>query len=225
MSSSDSKQNIVIKTIQTLNELRRRSKYLTIVWTKAHVGTRGNERADTLAKLGGENGPHIECGVPMCEVSSKISHKIYADWLNEWKTYREARMSKLFLGTISKKRQSDAMTLSRQKLGTLVRVITGHNGLGYFRNVIDKEEGSICRFCLENDETYWHLATDCPVFWKERHEIFFNESVGEEWTVTQLLDFAEVKKISWALEGNSDIFFEDDYSNENLYNKPPPEPD
>ena len=43
---------LVLQTKLTLNELAKKTRRITIVWIKAHVGHEGNELADELAKEG-----------------------------------------------------------------------------------------------------------------------------------------------------------------------------
>ena len=47
----------VFSSHNALNQMGDRLMSLTVVWTRAHVGTRGNEEADRLAKIGTE----LEC--------------------------------------------------------------------------------------------------------------------------------------------------------------------
>ena len=49
------RSKIVYDTKNVLNELGKRTK-ITLVWTKAYIGTKGNEIADSLAKDGGQQG-------------------------------------------------------------------------------------------------------------------------------------------------------------------------
>ena len=49
------KSKIVNDTIKTINKMADQGKHITIEWVKAHVGTLGNELADTQAKLGAQN--------------------------------------------------------------------------------------------------------------------------------------------------------------------------
>jgi ribonuclease HI len=44
------KSQAVYNTALKLNELASKSKKVTLVWIKAHVGHEGNEKADQLAK-------------------------------------------------------------------------------------------------------------------------------------------------------------------------------
>jgi hypothetical protein len=121
------------------------------------------------------------------------------------------------------------MSHGRAKLGTLIRIITGHNALNYFGSKIDAESDPTCRFCLEDDETFWHFLKDCPVFWREQLEFINANNQGKpsnmDWSVGTLLHFAETTKIAMALEGYEDIWFDENEFLDNAQNPPPPEPD
>ena len=99
--------------------------------------------------------------------------------------------------------------------------------MNYFGSKVDKDLDPLCRFCGEDDETYWHLATDCPVFRMERDECFQGWSIENGvWKSEELINFADIPKISKALEGYGDIWFEEDSDMTlNDVNQPEPEPD
>ena len=82
---------------KALNRLRQKGRYLTLVWTKAHIGTIGNERADKLAKEGTTKIDITLLGRPMCDVKNTIKKWIYQEWNRQWQNYTEGRMSKQFL--------------------------------------------------------------------------------------------------------------------------------
>ena len=52
LNSADVKSKLVLQTKLALNELAKKTRRVTIVWIKAHVGHEGNELADGLAKEG-----------------------------------------------------------------------------------------------------------------------------------------------------------------------------
>jgi hypothetical protein len=117
-------------------------------------------------------------------------------------------MSKLFIKDFNKKRSEKLLELGRYKLGTMIRVITGHNALAYFKNKIDAEIDPTCRLCMEEDETFWHLATDCPVFIHERRECLLDKNIERDnWEVKDLLLLSEIPKIAMALEGYCEIWY------------------
>jgi hypothetical protein len=101
-----------------------------------------------------------------------------------------------------KERSKQVMKLGRYNIGRVTRMVTGHNALGYFQSKIDGEISPICRFCEEENETFWHWCTECPVFREARNDSFLDKdpSTGE-WSVRELLDFGENNKIYEVFEG------------------------
>ena len=55
LDSIDFKSTMALKTAEALENIKWRTKGCTIAWVKAHIGTAGNEAADTAARQGAEN--------------------------------------------------------------------------------------------------------------------------------------------------------------------------
>ena len=174
-----------------------------LVWTKAHVGTEGNEKADQMAKAGALLPDIEDVGKPQSRVKSEIEDKIRERWDLEWERYPHARQTKFFYPQQNKNAGKIVMQMNRMELGRYLRVITGHNNLFYHRSNIDPiNNNSICRFCLEEDETFIHFATNCPALWRERrdHLLVYEGDGNNTWTPNQLLDFSFSRRITEALE-------------------------
>lgn len=58
----------------------------------------------------------------------------------------------------------------------------------------------LCRFCLESNEEFHHLATECPPLWWERHHISAQESVtsSSNWSPQQIVNFTFIPRINEA---------------------------
>ena len=97
--------------------------------------------------------------------------------------------------------------LSRAHLSRFIRIISGHNSLFYFRHKVDNDISPTCRFCMEEDECFFHLVNDCPRFFLTRRDIFLDQSIcnDHEWSVRQLIDFSFSPGINAALEGDTRI--------------------
>ena len=165
------KSKMVREAKTHLNVIGKMGK-ITLVWTKAHIGTEGNEIADDLAKEGGERGTEIELGVPKTELTENINAFVRNHWQKEWMEYEGARMSKLFYARPDRNKSKHLLKLSSYKLGRMIGLFSGHNNLNYFQNLIDGDIHPLCRLCEEETETYYHWVRECPVLREERSNIF-----------------------------------------------------
>ena len=93
------------------------------------------------------------------------------------------------------------------EISRFIKLITGHNGLFYFKNKIDKEINNICRFCLGESETFYHLVTECPAHRQNRVDIFLDNLpiTNTKWSVRDLLDFSYKPGIRDAIDGETGI--------------------
>ena len=151
------------------------NRFISLNWTRAHVGTEGNECADQKAKEGGKTGIQSMIMVPTAELKSRVEELVYKRWELQWSEYNGARMAKLFYSKPNAIQAQYVLKLNRMELSRFLRLISGHNGLFYFRSKIDKDINPECRFCLQSDETFYHLVTDCPAFLESRKQIFLDE--------------------------------------------------
>ena len=85
----------------------------------------------------------------------------------------------------------------RLQLGRYIRAVTGHNNLLYHLHNMDAHISPICRFCLEANEEFHHLATECPPLWWERHNITAQETgPTDKWSPQQIIDFTYIPRIN-----------------------------
>ena len=77
------KSKIALQTIHELNKIDHQS--MIFVWTKAHIGTTGNEEADVLAKEGSRlpDEDILNIPSPSCEIKNSIDRRIRILWQRE----------------------------------------------------------------------------------------------------------------------------------------------
>ena len=196
---------LVGDTVHNLNLIPGNTR---LVWIKAHVGHDGNERADTLAKEGTRLTNVARVALPKQATKLAIRKAIDDIWDFQWTRYHDGRQSKQFYQLPNRSKAKYSYNLSRQELGRLIRLVTGHNNLFYHRSNVDKTRGTspLCRFCNEERETFYHFATNCPCFRLSRFHYFQNDTCfnGDKWSIRQILDFSKIPSISAALGGNFD---------------------
>ena len=170
---------LVAKTVRMLNNASKNGA-LWLNWTKAHVGTPGNELADKLANQGAINGKQSDMGLPKAELHRKIEEHFYSTWTTIFTNYRGARMGKIFYHGPDKNKAKMVMKLPRLQLARFMRIISGHNSLFYFKHKIDPEISPLCRFCLQGNETFDHLARDCPCFRINQCDFFYDNILSND---------------------------------------------
>ena len=88
------------------------------------------ETADYLAKEGGESGINIVIEAPFLETKSHIVRKCNELWETNWNEYKGGRMVKSFMLQPDRKKTFHLLKLSSYKLGSMIRLTSGHNNLG-----------------------------------------------------------------------------------------------
>ena len=75
------KSKLAYRMLLALNRVKHDS--LVFVWTKAHVGTEGNEKADLLAKEGTVKEDITDVPLPTCETKNVIDRSVRSLWQKE----------------------------------------------------------------------------------------------------------------------------------------------
>ena len=201
------KSNTVKKCITALNALGKDNK-VHLKWVKAHVDIPGNEAADALAKRGTSigDGPSTELLTPLVTQRNEIRNYYRRKWDKEWKSYPEARQTKIWFPTLDLKKSSELLKKSRKELSRLVQFFTGHNMLKRHRNlqqgIVDPKS---CRLCGESEETSFHVIAECPRLHKHRVDIFLtynNLHNPPEWSIQQIEKFLNKSPVGEMIDGN-----------------------
>ena len=106
---SETSSYLVRDAKETLSSLGWRNE-VCIRWIRAHMGHKGNERADELAKEGALTpSPGCEPRVPLslALVKQTISRQTNTTWNNRWKVGKDARQTIIFFPEIDLKKSRD----------------------------------------------------------------------------------------------------------------------
>ena len=139
----------------------------------------GNEKADPdqLAKKGAmlnTEGP--EPFVPISKSIFKHHTKLKYDqkWKKRWKDSSQFRQTKLWFPEPSSKIHYNLGQITRPEASKMIQVLTGHCNLRKHMAKVDKEKypNTTCRLCQMEDETPWHIVTECPSLMNKRAQMF-----------------------------------------------------
>ena len=125
---------------------------------------------------------------------------IYDAWTRRWQADNSCRMTKIFYPTPHIGKSKVLLNLTRTKSRRLIEIVTGQNDLNYIQNKTFNRE-LLCRFCEEEEETFDHLALDCPCFYQQRQQIFgnLNWKGTHLWRIDKMIQFSRIKSIDNAL--------------------------
>ena len=151
-----------MNTANTLNNLARKTRRLTLCWIKAHVGHVGNEQADDLAKMA--TTMKFLTSIPRStSINKSYTNNVAQEmWKKEWENEVTCRQTKQFIPYPDQRRSKSLITLARSQLSVVLKLITGHNALAYHASKIDPEIDDTCSLCQEEKETFHHFITECP---------------------------------------------------------------
>jgi ribonuclease HI len=194
-------------TIYKLQNLSRKNK-VTLQWVKAHVGTPGNELADSLAKTGTRLwGPtrfkfmpsHRRCGQVIRDNTLKT-------WGQKWAAHTECRQTKNWFPKRDARKSHLMLKYGRLTLNEMVRFVTGFNYLNYHNHNMGKSDTDMCRLCNEGVEETLHLVKDCPELNSLSREIFGPWGISPgTWTPKGLKTFVTHPKVMMLLADDHDI--------------------
>ena len=88
------------------------------------------------------------------------------------------------------------LKLSMAELAQAISIITGFNRLSYIQFKADPSIDPMCRLCGKDNETFWHLATECPRLNSIRNEVFMdNIPTTDNWKVNKLISLSRYPTI------------------------------
>jgi hypothetical protein len=180
---------------------------LRLYWTKAHVGTRFNERADELAKEATTRG--IVTYVKPSRSHLKTLYKKAAEtqWRHEWASSAGTHYGRTRLWFPYPDRgKTDVMLRSgRLVMSMLVQCITGFCNLMRHRHKKNPELADTCRLCELEPETPEHLTFHCPRLTRWRTDNFRTlTGTPNTWRPDDLINFLRSAPIQDLLVDNTD---------------------
>ena len=148
--------------LRKLYDLNRNSKDLILQWIPSHIGLKGNEEADNLAKLGAVNGTEIYIFPIYSEAMMHYKIRCHEDWIEYFNDKSKSK------GIWYKVLQNEPpripwfanQTIHRKLLVVAHRIRSGHmplKGLAYLMRKVDSPN---CDTCQKKEDVH-HLLVEC----------------------------------------------------------------
>ena len=77
-------QPIIIEILEWMYLIESRGSNISLCWSLAHVGIKGNERADSLAKAATSNPSIVNCPLPASDMFPVVKSAVINDWQFSW---------------------------------------------------------------------------------------------------------------------------------------------
>ena len=206
LDSNDIRTLLARDTIAEIKKLPPSLTRITFIWTRAHIGTKGNEHADELAK----RGAHLrrvthDVPPPLSYLKGQLLSFFRASWKTAWSSSTNAQPTKLLYDGPDSKKARFLLKLPKSHLNLLIKLITDHTSLRAHSHKIDPTTDPTCRLCLSEPETFGHLLTSCPSLRALRTSIFLDQPPSlTRWSIDRLLKFSLTQPITDLLRGFSD---------------------
>ena len=148
-------RNEIIKEIFT-EMIINPTKSIYVAWIKAHIGTFGNERADTLAKEVIENNTFnlsLKIPFPISLIKKNKRDNILKSWQNYWENSDRGRDTYNVIKNVS------LDYLCKNQVSAYF--ITGHGSFPSFLHKIKKKSNDLC-ICGRRGDVIHYLFGNCP---------------------------------------------------------------
>ena len=174
---------------RALNLLAENNK-VELKWTRAHVGTFGNELADSLAKSGSlrsdmEEIPLLESTPPLslAEIKSRTKEFTYDQWQFEWDNCPDCFHTWRMIPKVKSNISKAICGLKRDRAKYFLQMLTGHCKFRKHQwNILGKKKhlDPTCPYCGQEsklDDTPAHALKECDRWIPERRHIFNEDHI------------------------------------------------
>lgn len=183
---SKSRQDILYEVLQLSTNLVSKGSQVKFMWVPAHVGIRGNEMADKLAKRALlKDTVELQISLSKTEVKSIVWEKINQMWQVRWD--REERGRQLYRIQNSVKGNRLAGGNRREEI-VITRLRLGHCLLNKTLKLMGKHQTGLCEEC-QVEESVEHVLIECQRYLEQRGKMSIDlREIGvQELTLKSLL--------------------------------------
>nr|GBP86159.1 Retrovirus-related Pol polyprotein from type-1 retrotransposable element R1 4 [Eumeta japonica] len=149
-------------------------KEIRFYWLRAHVGIKGNERADELAKIAAQkaDADYDYEKIPLSWVKSKIREETILKWQTRYDSSQTGAITKTFFPD-AKKAYATIRKLKPTPVQT--QIFTGHTGIAEYLHRFKLLQSPSCECDADKIESVWHIILECPRYEVARYDLEHRE--------------------------------------------------
>jgi hypothetical protein len=148
-------------------------------WVKAHVGTQGNELADTLAKKAATNMNLAENykKVPKSVLTRELTEMSIKTWQQQWDLTTKGAITKEYFPVVNER-----LKMNTKSTPNLTTIITGHGNIRFYLHRFKITDSPTCA-CGNSDQTIDYILYNCEVINRERDSLISRVEKTNKWPV------------------------------------------
>ncbi|XP_062552008.1 uncharacterized protein LOC134217255 [Armigeres subalbatus] len=143
-----------------LSALSQRSYTITMAWVPSHCSIPGNEKADSLAKVGAMEGDIYDRKITFDEFFTLVRQETLNSWQQKWTNGELGRWLYSIRPQVSKRPWFKKLNMGRDFIRTMCRLMSNHYTLNAHLFRVGLSEGNLC-VCGEDYQDIDHVVWAC----------------------------------------------------------------
>lgn len=133
---------------------------ITFVWIPSHCKIPGNEKADSLAKVGAQEGELFDRQISYDEFYKLVRQSTLSSWQNDWDNGDLGRWLHSIIPNVSSGAWFKGLDVSRDFIRVMSRLMSNHYSLDAHLHRINLVDSNICR-CGNGYDDIDHAVWQC----------------------------------------------------------------
>jgi ribonuclease HI len=150
------------KIREILSTLSRRCYSITFVWVPSHCSIMGNEKADSLAKVGAVEGDIYQRQIAFNEFYFIVRQNALVNWQRKWSEDELGRWLHSIIPKVSLKSWFKGLDISRDFIRTFNRIMSNHCSLSTSLCRVNLSDTNVCG-CGNGFHDIEHLVWSCEM--------------------------------------------------------------